>query len=121
MVWIAESGEHKRGVALVIGCGKQKIWSKLPSQAKTAAKEAYIGPLFCLCKKYAERYYPADWFILSAHYGLITPDYTIADYDVTFGTRSEHISIRRLRQQCRQLMSRHKTIVSLAGMEYNRF
>jgi Family of unknown function (DUF6884) len=122
MALMTEGVERRNGVALVIGCGKQKIWSKLPSQGKTAAKEAYIGPLFRLSRKYAERYYPAGWFILSAHYGLMTPDYRIADYDSTFkAPGDERISMRKLRRQCRRLIGQHKIIVSLAGFEYSRF
>jgi hypothetical protein len=106
--------------ALVIGCGKQKIWSKKPWLGTVPAREAYISGLFRLCRSYAEEHYPDDWFILSAHYGLIQPGSHISNYDSTFW-RSDRsrVSLETLRKQCALLLAGYDTVASLAGAAYN--
>jgi cytoplasmic iron level regulating protein YaaA (DUF328/UPF0246 family) len=86
------------------------------------ARDAYVGPLFRACRRYAEAFYPDDWFIFSAKYGLLKPDELIRNYDVTFSKRRSvgTISSDRLQTQFANTLMQYELIVSLAGSEYNR-
>jgi hypothetical protein len=67
----------------LISCGKQKLVGSHP------AKELYISTLFRFAHTHAVRYFDKV-FILSAKYGLLSPDEVIADYDLTLtGMRDE--------------------------------
>ncbi|MBZ5489720.1 MAG: hypothetical protein LAO76_02170 [Acidobacteriia bacterium] len=106
--------------ALVVGCGKLKVWKAKPWLGAVPAKDVYIGPLFRLCRRYAEMHYASDWFILSAFYGLVVPEQELLDYDVTFnGLNSSVIDRDRLSKQSAALLDRYEVIVSLAGKAYN--
>ena len=65
----------------IISCGNTKIWKKDPNLGKVKAKDAYIGGLFKKNRAFAEKFFP-EWYILSDHYGLITPDIEIEDYNI---------------------------------------
>ncbi len=107
-------------VALVIGCGKAKIWDKRPNAGSVAAKDAYTGALFRLCRRYAEQFYPDRWFILSANYGLLNPDTLITNYNISFTDSVEKgISQSQLRVQCSSKLYRYNKIISLGGKAYN--
>jgi len=106
--------------ALVIGCGKQKIWKRHPFLGPVAARDAYTGPLFRASRRYAETFYPNDWFVLSAHLGLLPPTTPMTDYDATFGQKSaDIITVATLRHQCEAFLSGYERVVSLAGRLYN--
>jgi hypothetical protein len=67
--------------ALVIQCGKSKIWGRNPKAKRVKAKDAYLSNYFCLCRRYAEKA-AGKWFILSGKYGLIDPNFTLrGQYD----------------------------------------
>ena len=68
----------------VISCGKSKIEASL-----CEAKDAYNGRSFLLKKKFAELN-GNPWFILSAKYGLLTPNRIIdPNYDCTIKTKAD--------------------------------
>ena len=54
---------------------------KLKRDHRSAAKDLYVSPLWNGRRTYAESF-GGPWFILSAKYGLLDPDETIAPYDV---------------------------------------
>ncbi len=91
---------HNKRTLVIVPCSARKIWDKNPSIGPVKAKEAYIGPLFKLAKRYAEAL-GCDWIILSAKYGFIEPDYIIpGNYNVTFrDPKSNPISVDYLRKQ----------------------
>lgn len=77
-----ETSESKQ--ITVISCGKSKIKASI-----CEAKDAYNGRAFLLKKKFAELN-GNPWFILSAKYGLITPNRLIyPDYDKTIKTKAD--------------------------------
>ena len=43
-----------------------------------------MGSFHKACQQYARRFYPGEWFILSAKYGLLDPMDLIEDYDQSF-------------------------------------
>jgi hypothetical protein len=108
-------------VALVIGCGKQKIWRQHPRLGPVAAGVAYTGALFQASRRYAERFYRDNWFILSAHFGLLHPATQIMDYDTTFGQNGDAvIPIAKLQRQCEAMLGRYDWVISLASQAYNQ-
>ncbi|MBN2133341.1 MAG: hypothetical protein JW741_27835 [Sedimentisphaerales bacterium] len=60
----------------LVSCVSQK--AREPSKAK----DLYVSPLFRKAKEYAEGRFDR-WYILSAEYGLVSPDSTIAPYERT--------------------------------------
>jgi hypothetical protein len=107
--------------ALVVGCGKIKVWDKHPELGPVAARNAYVGPLFGACREYADVFYMGNWFVLSAKYGLIHPDTPIQDYDVTLKHKDGCIvAHEQLRTQCAELLSHYGVVASVASREYNR-
>jgi len=108
-------------VALIIGCGRAKVWKKKPWLGPTKARDAYVGPLFRACRRYAEAFYANNWFILSAKYGFLNPDTLICNYDTTFASRGAVGTIPddQLRTQFANTLMEYDVIVSLAGSAYN--
>jgi hypothetical protein len=87
-----------KGYLVVVSCGKDKIWRLRPNVGPTAAREAYASPVFKTSRSYAERF-GERWLILSAKYGLVAPEFTIAEnYNRSFYD-PDAISVHELRLQ----------------------
>ena len=65
-----------RLAAWLIGCGKKK------RAERVAARDLYTGPLFRARREYAEAT-GAPWYVVSAKYGLLSPDQGVGPYDLT--------------------------------------
>ena len=105
---------------VVVPCGQGKIWNKQPNYGPAKASEAYTGAPFKVNKAFAERF--ADrWMILSAKYGFIDPDFTMAgDYNVTFKKPSTNpVMIETLWEQSkdRNLLD-YDVVAALGGKDY---
>jgi hypothetical protein len=62
----------------LVACSRTEADRPLPP------RELYTSPLFRAACSYAECCYgPGQWFILSAHYGLVDPDQVLAPYNVS--------------------------------------
>jgi len=79
----------------------------------------YTGNFVRLNQKYAERFYPESWCILSAKYGFLMPDDVVpGNYNVRITDR-EAISIGKLQEQAQQLgFDRFDRVVVVAGKDY---
>jgi len=88
----------------IASCGKSKIWDKQPHVGPTRAKNVYVGPFSGACGRYAEKFYPGSWCILSAKYGFVFPDELIPEsYNVSFNDRrSNPISAVELCKQAQE-------------------
>jgi hypothetical protein len=84
---------------ILIGCGK----TKRPGPA--AARDLYIGPLFCAARCYAEAS-GLPWFILSAEHGLVAPDQVIEPYDFTLNS-APHDYKQRWASRVLRSLNRH--------------
>ncbi|MCK4269837.1 MAG: hypothetical protein KAW93_05095 [Methanogenium sp.] len=107
------------GTLVVVPCGKTKIWKKNPNHGPVMAKDAYTGTLFRLNRQYAEQF-GDSWVILSAKYGLISPDTLIEDYNVTFNDPSTNpAGPKQLREQVIGFgFCSFETIIALGGRTY---
>lgn len=103
-----------------------EYWVSCVSQKQNmpaAAKDLYISSLFSKARSYVELKH-APWSILSAKYGLVSPDATIAPYEKTLNNMA--VADRRrwadmvIEQMGRQA-TRPKCIVMLAGARYREF
>jgi len=63
---------------VLLGCVKLKLEHRAP------AKDLYVSPLWNARRAYAEAV-GCPWLILSAKYGLLDPEQSIAPYDVALG------------------------------------
>ena len=105
---------------VIVPCGSLKIWGKQPSAGATRAADAYIGSLFNKNKTYAERF-ATDWLILSAKYGLISPDFLIpGSYNVTFKKKATcPIPISEVVRQAQGIdIRKYDVVVGLGGVGY---
>ena len=111
---------YKMTIIAIIPCGKSKIWDKQPGAGAVAAERAYTGALCRLSRDYAVIYCDS-WFILSAKYGIIRPDFVIpGPYEVTFNRPSpEVVTTEILRRQTIELkLTGASRIVVLGGKAY---
>ena len=88
--------------------------------APTRAEALYDSPLFAKCARLA-RLRADKWFILSAKYGLVSPEAVIAPYDETLNNMG--VSQRRawtggVCRQLEQVTSPGDIVVFLAGSKY---
>lgn len=106
---------------IVVPCGRRKVWDRSPGLGACQARDVYTGPAFRQNRRYAERSAPASWIILSAKYGLISPDYVIpGPYDVTFKDPSTGpATIDVLQAQIRdQRLDRYAYVIALGSRAY---
>lgn len=88
------------------------------------AKDLYQSAWFSKARAYAERY--ADrWFILSARYGLVTPDQLCEPYDLSLNTMEMSARVGWAEQVWPTLLAaapdpQRERIVLLAGDTYRR-
>ncbi len=68
---------------LVISCGAKK------KDHMCKARDMYVGGLYVTNRRYAEHFYPGNWFILSGKYGIIHPDMLIETYEATLDPNAE--------------------------------
>ena len=88
-----------------------------------AAKDLYVSDWFVKARAYVEQA-GDEWFILSAEYGLVSPETVIAPYERTLNTLG--IADRRVwgAKVLRQLSPKLKgvdRVVILAGARYREF
>jgi len=105
---------------VIVACGRLKVWRDKPDMGPVCAREAYVSTLAQLSMRYAELL-GHPWYILSAKYGLIGPDFIIeGPYEVTFMDESTRpIGSEVLAAQVRVLgFDRLDSIICLAGPEY---
>ncbi len=112
----------REGRLVIVPCSKVKIWSKNCLAGATAAKDAYVSPVFKLHRGYAESL-GTEWRILSASYGFLHPDQLIEDYDAKFRSSDMHSEnwwrLEGLFQQARQL-PRCEQVILLWGALYRQ-
>lgn len=107
----------------IIPCGKRKIWDKNPDAGPTKAKNVYIGPFAVSCRRYAERFYPSAWYIISAKHGFLFPEDVVpGSYEVTFSKpKTNPITLEELKVQAtKKGLEKYQNIVVIAGKEYVR-
>ena len=109
-------------VLVVIPCGKQKIWDKVPSVGPASARDAYTGPPFKVNRQFAEycQKRGADWVILSAKYGFVSPWSLIENYNVTFKQpKTCPVSQEALRDQVAEMkLDSYDRVIAVGGKEY---
>ncbi len=104
-------------VAFIVSCTKKKIWDINPNAPKKVqAKDAYVGNLFKLGKKLAEKL-KAPWFIISAKYGILKPTELIENYNVTIDETDLTPEIVR-KQLVEKGVFKFKKLVVLASTKY---
>jgi hypothetical protein len=105
----------------IVPCGHRKVWDKKPDAGPTQARYVYTGPFASKCREYAERFYPRSWYILSAKFGFMSPDFVIGGpYNVTFKAKKTNpISMEVLSAQVITLgLNRFEKILALGGKGY---
>lgn len=105
------------GTVYLVSCVAQKQSAPLP------AKDLYISPWFKKARNYVEASASA-WFILSAEYGLVSPDAIIVPYEKTLNNMSvasRRAWARMVGAQLREQLGDVDRVVVLAGERYREF
>ena len=105
----------------IVQCGKRKIWDRDPKAGPTEAHRVYIGPLAVSCRKYAQRFFPNSWCIISAKYGFLFPgDVVEGPYNVTFSDPTTNpIALPELLKQAHEKqLDKYERIVIAAAKGY---
>jgi hypothetical protein len=105
------------GALVLVSCVSQKVLEPAP------ARLLYRSDWFVKVRSLVEKQ-SADWFILSALYGVVAPDDRIAPYEKTLN--GAHIAERRAWSEnaYRQLtpyLTNRRRIVMFAGQRYREF
>lgn len=111
MLMMAQQEAMRKTVVLVACCG-EKLKHPAP------AKDLYQSPLFKKSRSYAEKF-GDEWYILSAKYGVVTPNEIIAPYDLTlnnFTRAQENHWNCRVKSYMEPLLN--EKIIILAGLKY---
>lgn len=105
-----------RTVSLVSCVGKKRA-------SPAPAKDLYISEWFLRARRYVEAE-GGPWFILSAKYGLVTPDQTLAPYEQTLndmGVEDRREWALGVQTQMDHQLPDTERIVILAGQRYREF
>ena len=89
----------------------------------TKARELYISPWFTKAAAYAICV-SEEWRILSAEYGLVLPDQTIAPYDKTLKdtpVRERRLWATRVIPELGRVVRPGDRVLMLAGVKYREF
>jgi len=107
-------------ILVIVPCSKRKIWIKQPNIGKVAAKDAYIGQYFRLCKQYAEKF-SDRWMIFSGKYGVINPNMHIENYDSRLIYKKiEKEFYQKIKKQLEDVLEEYRIIISLCGKDYSK-
>lgn len=104
----------------MVGASFKRIWDLDPRVGAVAAKKAYLGGLFRLSARYAEKFYKGSWVIISPSLGYVFPDEKIVDRDKVEAARMlDDRFIAWLARQAREKsLNRYPRAVVLGGRHY---
>ncbi len=100
-----------------VGCVKEKQLRRVP------AKDLYVSTLFTLSRRYAEQACD-QWYILSAQYGVLSPDELTAPYNMTLNAMNigeRRTWSERVLAAISILALRGDMLVFLAGKRYYEY
>jgi len=109
----AEEPTPRADVVYVVGCGASKLAQAAP------ARDLYTGSLFRSTRRYVEAT-GAPWFVLSARYGVMAPEWKAEPYD--YRLPHNETEQRQFAQSCASDLF-HRSggaprVVILAGRSY---
>lgn len=111
-----EGFSKKQSVLVITGCTKNKC--EIEENRKIAAKDLYTGTLFTKVQDYCEKM-EYDYRIISAKYGLLSPEDKISTYEKVLRTRVDVDAIRpSVEESLKPLLKDYNTILVIAGSQY---
>ena len=108
---------HSARTIFLVSCVSSK------RSAPAAARDLYCSDWFLKARAYVEAK-NADWFILSAKYGLVPPPEVIQPYDLTLNdmTAEERRAwAQRVAYELRPKLRRGDFVIVLAGQRYREY
>lgn len=105
----------------IVACGKKKIWDKNSEMSPKKANRLYIGSFTQKSMKYAEKFHPGSWCILSAKYGFLFPDEIVqGPYNECFHYKTSNpITLDKLSLQLKSKgLDKYERIIVLGGKYY---
>ena len=108
---------HSASAVYLVSC----VSKKLPRRAR--ARDLCVSTWFEKARAYVERT-GSRWFILSAKYGLVSPDQVLSPYELTLNSMSttqRRAWAERVKRQMDKSLPPTGHIVILAGSRYREF
>ncbi|EHQ36201.1 tRNA-guanine transglycosylase DpdA [Methanoplanus limicola] len=103
-------------VLIITSCTKNKL--EIPDDKPVAAKDLYLGTLFDKVKKYSAAM-GYEYMIISAKYGLLSPDDKIKTYNKVLSKKSDADDIRdQVEEKLTPLLNDYDKILVIAGKNY---
>lgn len=104
----------------IVGASFKRIWDLNPRLGAVEARKAYLGNLFRLSTRYAEKFYKGSWVILSPSLGYVFPDEKIIDRDKIEPSKMLNDSfLARLVAQAREKsLDLYSSVIVLGGNHY---
>ena len=93
---------------------------KTKKQTASPAKDLYTSPLFRGLREYAEAH-ADEWYILSAKYGVLSPDQITSPYELTLNKMAKAARVGwavRTQVQLLDVLIPGAEVILLAGMRY---
>jgi hypothetical protein len=110
------SFSRDENVLIITSCTKNKL--DIPDDESVAAKDLYLGTMFGKVKKYsaAMKY---EYMIISAKYGLLSPDEKIKTYNKVLSKKSDADAIRdQVEERLTPILGNYDKILVIAGKNY---
>jgi len=99
---------------VITSCSKEKLDHPAP------AKDLYVGTLFRLVRQYAERN-QYDLRIISAKYGLVTPDQKLEPYDLQIQNTGDVDRVQKLAlPELHKIWGEYGRVVVIMGKQYRK-
>ena len=105
-------------VLVITGCTKEKLG--YDNSTTAMAKDMYKGRLFRVTKKFCEKK-GYNYVIISAKYGLIMPEETIAGYEKMLRNKNDVAGIqRKVESRLTGILPKYNKILVIAGKRYRQ-
>ncbi len=111
-----EGFSDDQSVLVITGCSKNKC--AIGQNKEIAAKDLYTGTLFMKVRTYCERM-GYDYRIISAKYGLLSPEDKISTYEKVLKSKADVDGIRpSVEKRLKPILNKYDTVLVIAGAQY---
>ncbi|EJG06163.1 hypothetical protein Metli_0187 [Methanofollis liminatans DSM 4140] len=111
-----EEFSYGQSVLVITGCTKNKC--EIGENRKVAAKDLYTGTLFTKVRAFCEGM-GYDYRIISAKYGILSPEDQITTYEKVLKSRADADQIRpSVEAGLKPILDMYDTILVIAGVQY---
>lgn len=113
-----KSFDRNEKVLVITGCTKEKLGYN--NSITAVARDMYKGRLFTVARRFCEKR-GYDFVIISAKYGLVMPEETIAGYEKMLQNKRDVAEIRsEVESRLAEILPKYNKILVIAGKRYRQ-